>query len=63
MDLVEILKQSALEEGKELESESEERAITVLKLAEGLELTAAGIEVFIRALTGTSGEQQLDNEL
>jgi len=45
-DLVEILKHSALEEAKEHESESEERAITILKLAEGLGMTAAGIEVF-----------------
>jgi hypothetical protein len=45
-DPVEILKQIALEEAKEPEPEPEERAMVVLKLPEGLGLTAAGMEVF-----------------
>jgi hypothetical protein len=43
-DLVEILKQTALEEAKE--PEPEEWATTVVKLPEGLGLTAIGIDVF-----------------
>jgi len=44
--LVQILKQNALEEAEEHESESEMWAMMVVKLAEGFGLTAAGIEVF-----------------
>ena len=46
MDLVEFLKQSALEEAEELEPEPEEKAMTVLKLPQGFRLTAASIMVF-----------------
>ena len=45
-DLDEILKQIALEEGEEPEPEPKEWATTVVKLAEGIWLTASGIEVF-----------------
>jgi hypothetical protein len=41
-DLVEIRKQSALEEGEEREPEAQERTVTVLKLTEGIGFTEAG---------------------
>jgi len=43
--LLQVWKQSALEEGKEPELELQQRTVTVLKLTEGLGLTEAGIRV------------------
>jgi hypothetical protein len=45
-DLVEIRKQSTLEEAVEPKPETKEQTMTVLKLTEGLELNEAGIKVF-----------------
>jgi hypothetical protein len=53
-DLVEILKQSAPEEAKELEPQPKEWAMMVLKLPEGLGLTVADIDVF----EGTDWKEQ-----
>ena len=44
--LVQIRKQSAREDAEELEPESKERTVTVLKLAAGLGLTEDGVKVF-----------------
>jgi hypothetical protein len=43
--LFEIRKQSALKEGEELDSEPEERSVTIIVLIEGLEHIEAGIKV------------------
>ena len=43
--IVQIRKQSALEEAKEPELEPQQRTVMVLKLTEGLGLTEAGIRV------------------
>jgi hypothetical protein len=43
--LVEIRKQSALEEAEEPEPEPKERTVTVSKLSEGLGLIEGGVEV------------------
>jgi hypothetical protein len=45
-NVVEIRKQSALEEVKEAETDPKERTVTVLELTEGLELGEGGIKVF-----------------
>jgi hypothetical protein len=45
INLVEIRKQSALEEAKEAETEPKERTMTVSKPTEGLSLTEAGIKM------------------
>jgi hypothetical protein len=45
-DLVEIRKQSALEEAEESEPECKERTVTVLNLAEGRGVTEADIRMF-----------------
>ena len=62
-DLVEIEKQSAIDEAKDPESERKERPVAVLEVTEGLDWLklASGC---LRALTGTGSEQrQLDREL
>jgi cysteine synthase len=64
--LVEIRKQSAVEEAEEPEPDPKERAMTVLNLTEGLGVTEAGIKVFedtdrkeLRALTTGHGTRGL----
>jgi hypothetical protein len=62
-DVIEIRKQSDLEEPQAAESEPKERSLTVSKLTEWLGLTVVGIKVFEDTDGRSSEQQEVDSEL